>query len=94
MMQAAVEEAKAVARARGVEIPCADVMEKVRQVCVATGENISSMLQDIRAGKRTEIDYINGAVARLGKETGVPTPINSALTVQVKAIEKPQSRKQ
>ncbi|MFQ5997828.1 MAG: ketopantoate reductase family protein [Candidatus Bathyarchaeia archaeon] len=52
-----------------------------------TSHNINSMLQDLRNGRRTEIDYINGAIVRLGKRVGVPTPINHCLTTLVKSLE-------
>jgi 2-dehydropantoate 2-reductase len=45
------------------------------------------MLQDVRAGRRTEVDYIHGAVVQLGKETGVPTPCNEFLAAMIKGIE-------
>jgi 2-dehydropantoate 2-reductase len=50
------------------------------------------MLQDIRAGRRTEIESINGAVARLGKELGVSTPLNDWLTAMVQARERDAGR--
>jgi 2-dehydropantoate 2-reductase len=49
--------------------------------------NRSSMLQDLTAGRPTEIDAINGAVAREGARLGVPTPLNEAMTVLVKGVE-------
>ena len=52
-----------------------------------TSHNINSMLQDLRNGRRTEIDYINGAIVRLGKHVGVPTPVNQCLTTLVKSLE-------
>ena len=39
----------------------------------------SSMLQDIAAGRRTEIDSLNGAVARLGRNNGIATPTHDTL---------------
>ena len=45
------------------------------------------MLQDILRGKRTEIDYINGAIIGLGAEYGIETPFNSAVVSMVKAKE-------
>jgi 2-dehydropantoate 2-reductase len=47
----------------------------------------SSSLQSLERGRKTEIDYFNGYIARRGKETGVPTPVNSAIVAQVKEIE-------
>jgi 2-dehydropantoate 2-reductase len=52
-----------------------------------TREHKSSMLQDILRGKKTEIDYINGAVIRLGAKHGIETPYNSAVFRMVKAKE-------
>ncbi len=46
-----------------------------------------SMLQDIEAGRVTEIDYINGAIIKLGQEHGVPTPVNETMYGLVKTIE-------
>jgi 2-dehydropantoate 2-reductase len=45
------------------------------------------MLQDVEAGRRTEIDAINGAVARLGAELGVPTPVNQTIAGLIRALE-------
>jgi 2-dehydropantoate 2-reductase len=47
----------------------------------------SSMLQSIERGRRSEIDYMNGFVAERGKEKGVPTPVNAAITALVKEVE-------
>jgi 2-dehydropantoate 2-reductase len=52
-----------------------------------TAQNKNSMLQDIEKGKRTEIDFINGAISNLGKRVGVKTPLNSLLTHLVKGLE-------
>lgn len=47
----------------------------------------SSMLQDVEAGRRTEIDYLNGAVVRMGKVHDIPTAISEAVTSLVRARE-------
>lgn len=47
----------------------------------------SSMLQDVEAGRRTEIDYLNGAVVRMGRRQGIATPSNDAVTSLVRARE-------
>jgi 2-dehydropantoate 2-reductase len=82
-----VEEAAQVARACGTPIDVDALMERVRAVSHATAENRSSMLQDLERGRRTEIDAINGWISRLGAERRIPTPVNRALTVLVKAAE-------
>ena len=51
-----------------------------------TAKNTSSMLQDVRAGRDTEIDYINGYVVSVGRRYGVPTPANAAIVETVHAI--------
>ena len=52
-----------------------------------------SMLQDIRAGKRTEIDALNGAVVALGQQHGVATPTNTVVTRMVRFMETRTQRK-
>ncbi|MBN1900385.1 ketopantoate reductase family protein [Candidatus Sumerlaeota bacterium] len=54
----------------------------------ATAEHHPSMLQDIRKGKPTEIDAINGAIVSLGKKSGVPTPVNETIANLIHALEK------
>ena len=53
-----------------------------------TAEHESSMLQDLRAGRPTEIDALSGAVTRLGHKFGVATPINAALVELIHAAER------
>ncbi len=51
-------------------------------------KNISSMQQDLIKGKRTEIDYLNGAVVELGKKYGINCPVNNSISVLIKELEK------
>jgi 2-dehydropantoate 2-reductase len=51
-----------------------------------TGANRSSMLQDVEAGRPTEIDAICGAVAREGERRGVAAPLNQAMTLLVSSL--------
>jgi 2-dehydropantoate 2-reductase len=87
MMALAVAEAEAVGKAAGVDFLHQDMLAEVRQVAARTAVNISSMLQDVRARRATEVDYINGAVCRRGAELGLATPVNLSLTRLVQAME-------
>jgi len=60
----------------------------IRLSCRKTAENVNSMLQDILNNKRTEIDFLNGAVVRAGKEVSQPTPLNELCWTLVKSLEK------
>jgi 2-dehydropantoate 2-reductase len=86
LVEGVVAEVERVAAGRGVGMP-GDPLEYVRRVVSATGENCSSMLQDVIAGRRTEVDYLNGFVAREARLQGVPAPINETLYLLVKALE-------
>ena len=80
IMSRAVNEAREVVDRKGICLTYPDHLQKVESVCAATAGNISSMLQDLRNKKKTEIDFINGAIAREGKALGLAMPINQALT--------------
>ncbi|MBN1556958.1 MAG: 2-dehydropantoate 2-reductase [Lentisphaerae bacterium] len=76
---AAAGEAAAVARARGIRLAYPDAAAEVERVCRQTAGNVSSMLQDVRRGRQTEIDAINGAVVRAADGAGIPVPTNRML---------------
>ena len=86
---AAIDEAAAVGRKVGVAIDINETREILLQITGkgGTGENKSSLCNDILSCRRTEIDFINGAIVRLGAEHGVPTPVNKTLIAAVKALE-------
>jgi 2-dehydropantoate 2-reductase len=86
LMDAAARETAAVARAQGILLPFADPAAQARQVARATSANRSSMFQDILRGAPTEIDAINGAVARAAVAAGENAPVNETLWRLVKAI--------
>jgi 2-dehydropantoate 2-reductase len=87
VMEDAVGEAIRVAEAKGIHLPYEEPLERVLAVCEATKDNVSSMLQDVLKGKRTEIEMINGAIAKEGKKFGIPTPVNRVLTYLVQGIQ-------
>ena len=76
-------EGVAVAAAEGVEIE----MDAAFVNHFVTSDNITSMLQDFRRGRASEIDFINGAIVRLGREHGVATPVNAFVVSLINALE-------
>jgi 2-dehydropantoate 2-reductase len=82
-----VKEAVQVVEALGIELTTDDPVRYALGTAKATGDNINSMLQDLQAGKRTEIDAITGEVIRLAKQFGIETPSSEAVYVLVKALE-------
>ncbi|MCB1186799.1 hypothetical protein KDL29_06485 [bacterium] len=71
----------------------ADIVMGVQQLIEATIENSSSMREDLRHGRQPEISHMNGAIARLGREYGIPCPLNSSIAeLVVSAAGKPRSR--
>ena len=85
IMRQAVHEGVAVACAKGISFDPDEQVARVENVCRATQANLCSMLQDIRAGRGTEIDYMNGAVVREARALSVAVPVNSMLTDLVRA---------
>ena len=86
LMERAALECAAVAGAKGIALPFPDPVARVREVAQRTAINRSSMFQDILRGAPTEIEAINGAVAREGKRLDVPTPVNETLWRLVKTL--------
>jgi len=81
----AVEVAR-VATAAGVPLGEDEARRGWRDVARLTGPNRSSMLQDVQAGRPTEVDAICGAVHREGERRGVTAPLNQAMTVLVSSL--------
>jgi 2-dehydropantoate 2-reductase len=88
LLEAAVEEAAAVAKAKGIILDDQDPVAHTKQVCTATAVNKSSMLQDVLNHKQTEINMINGAIVREGMALGISTPVNMVLTNLITFIQK------
>jgi 2-dehydropantoate 2-reductase len=81
-----VSECLAVAQALGVEIP-GDVFASVARIATSMPGQVSSTCQDLRRGKPTEIDHLNGHVVTQGERLGIATPLIRALHALVKALE-------
>jgi 2-dehydropantoate 2-reductase len=80
-----IEECVAVAATQGVTFET-DFIQEIDDF-FRPSHNVTSMLQDLRRGRPTEIDYMNGAVVSIGGRHGVACPVNAALTDIIKTME-------
>ncbi len=85
-----IDEVVSVGKAWGITMP-SNPYEELKTVCSATSKNISSMLQDILLGNRTEVDFINGAVVGRALIKGAYAGVNRALWLLVKYMENHQA---
>jgi 2-dehydropantoate 2-reductase len=83
-----VNEGKAIAAAQGITLDADPeaLIDHAAKPEVAYNHK-ASMLQDIEARRRTEIDYLNGGIARFGAELGVPSPLNETIAALIRGIE-------
>ena len=82
-----VEEALEIAEKKGIKLIHQDMVKEVASICEKTSVNINSMLQDVLKKRKTEIDFINGAIVREGEKLNLSTPVNQVITDLIKAIE-------
>ena len=75
----------AVAHAAGVEITMT-AADFNRYIGGSTGGNVPSLRTDVLRGNPTEIEHLNGALVRLGRQYDVPTPVNAMLTSVIQAL--------
>ena len=88
VMKELIAEVVAVGTAAGVILPGAEQLTTAAlKLGDAMANATSSTAQDLARGRLTEIDSLNGYVARRGKELGVPTPVNTTLHALVKLTE-------
>jgi 2-dehydropantoate 2-reductase len=83
-----VDEGKAVAAAQGIALD-ADPEELIDHAAKpeVAYDHKASMLQDVESRRQTEVDFLNGGIGRFGRELGVPTPLNDAITQLIKGLE-------
>ena len=86
LMRDLVVEAAKVASTEGYRFEYS-LIEKTEQMCFDTATNISSMLQDIRAGRRTEIDAISGQILARGEPASFPAPRTRVIYQILKSME-------
>ncbi len=80
-------EAHTVARAKGIALDIDDPVTYVSDFAAKIPDARPSMLLDHIAGRRCEIDVINGAIPREGARVGIPTPVNDVVCALVRARE-------
>jgi len=88
-----LQEGEAVARALGITLE-GDTRAMIAEGANAAGKRNVSMLLDVMAGRLTEVDFINGAIADCGEKLGVPVPLNRAVWQLVKGLEHSWSDRQ
>ena len=86
MMKEIAREAVLVAQAEGIALPFSNAGEALEEVARRSGDNVSSMLQDVLRGAPTEVDSINGKIVQAGEKHHLPTPLNRLMTLMVKAL--------
>ena len=80
-----IDECLAVAAAEGISFDL-DFNREISDF-FRPSHNVASMLQDLRRGHATEIEFLNGAVASLGEHLKIACPVNAALTAIIREME-------
>lgn len=87
LFKEAMMEVIAIAKASNIDLRDEDVAEFVTLMDSFSPNGKTSMLQDIEAKRRTEVDYFAGTVIELGEKLNVPTPVNHVIYCIIKSIE-------
>jgi 2-dehydropantoate 2-reductase len=87
LFQKAMIEVLELAKVANVNLTMEDLDDIEKVVINFTPEGKTSMLQDVDASRRTEIEYFAGTVVEYGKKLDVPTPVNEVLLLAIKAKE-------
>ena len=96
LMRLIIEEIYRVADAKGIALGFAEASGYfdffLNNLVPATANHWPSMWQDLQAGRRTEIEALNGAICRYGEATGVPTPYSDVVSRLVRFLEQAAAR--
>jgi 2-dehydropantoate 2-reductase len=89
LTRAVLNEVTAVAKAEGVEVNQELVENNIENLFDPStgGLHYPSLYQDMKNGRLTEIDYLNGAISKLGKKHNIQTPVCDAVTLMIHAKE-------
>ena len=88
LQRAIATEAVAVAAALGHDLDLEDCVHTNTSVLASSGDGRPSMLQDVEAGRRTEIETLNGAIVRHADALGIDVPVNRAMVALVRGWER------
>jgi 2-dehydropantoate 2-reductase len=86
-MRGLLAEVVAVAKAQGISLDHTERWQAIVNLLKQAIGARASMLQDVEAGRQTEIDVVNGAIVESGKRNSVPTPLNDAMVWMVKSLQ-------
>jgi len=84
MLKTAVQEATAVALAKGIRVAASTVEDVANAYGALPPQTRTSMLEDLERGRRIELPWLSGAVVRIGREVGVPTPTHTFINAVLK----------
>lgn len=88
-----MKEVQAIAKAEGVRNTESMLDETIKHLHTMIPEGKTSMLQDVEAGRKTEVEMFAGTVIKLGKEFGIPTPYNKIIKEMIEIIHRQQDIK-
>ena len=87
LMKTASNEVIQLSCKAGINLKADAINEFIKVLSKLAPEGKTSMLQDIEAGRKTEVDIFSGTVIELGKKYGVATPVNNMLYKMIKTME-------
>jgi 2-dehydropantoate 2-reductase len=88
VMDAAMAEVVALSKAKGTGLVDSDIIAWRKTLAGLGPDKKTSMLQDVEAGRKTEVEAFSGTVIRLGGELGIDVPVNRTLNSLLRAIER------
>jgi 2-dehydropantoate 2-reductase len=87
LLAAACKEVIPIAEKEGVSLSESDIDEYIKILKTLSPSSKTSMLQDVEAGRKTEVESFALAVINLGKKHNIPTPINEILYLMIRVLE-------
>lgn len=93
LVQDVAKEVASVAEAMGIIVDLEAVFATIEFACKHHGEHMPSMLQDLIAGKRTEVDALNGAIVKYANASDIAVPLNTQLAGLIRMAEQGHARK-